>query len=127
MSKYVLDASAVLAVLNNETGSDIVQKALPDAVISTVNLAEVVTRLTARNMPEGEIREVLSLLGIESVPFTEETAIRSGVLFSETKSAGLSIGDRACLALAKEMKAAAITADRKWQSLDIGTVVRLIR
>jgi ribonuclease VapC len=127
LSKYVLDASAVLAVLNNETGSDIVQKALPDAVISTVNLAEVVTRLTARNMPEGEIREVLSLLGIESVPFTDETALRCGVLFSETKSAGLSIGDRACLALAKEMKAAAITADRSWQSLDIGTGVRLIR
>ncbi|MEJ2597019.1 MAG: type II toxin-antitoxin system VapC family toxin [Anaerolineales bacterium] len=127
MSDYVLDASAVLALLNQEPGADLVQDALPHAVISTVNLAEIVTRLTAKGMPEAEIRDVLSLLGVESVPFDEESAIQSGLLYAGTHTAGLSSGDRACLTLAKNLNTIAFTADRAWQGLDIGVQVRLIR
>jgi ribonuclease VapC len=127
MGDCALDASAVLALLNQEPGADLVQEALPRAVISTVNLAEIVTQLTARGMSEAEIRDVLSLLGLEYVPFDEESAIQSGLLYTVTRAAGLSSGDRACLALARNLNAIAFTADRAWQSLDIGVQVRLIR
>jgi ribonuclease VapC len=127
MNDCVLDASAVLALLNQEPGAGLVQEVLSRAVISTVNLAEVITRLTAKDMPETDIRDVLSLLGLTSVPFDEESAIQSGLLYSATHAAGLSSGDRACLILAKNMNANAFTADRAWQSLDIGVQVRLIR
>jgi ribonuclease VapC len=127
MNDCVLDASAVLALLNQEPGADLVQEMLSQAVISTVNLTEVVTRLTAKGMPETEIRDVLSLLGLTSVPFDQESAIQSGLLYTATHASGLSSGDRACLTLARNMNAIAFTADRAWQSLDIGVQVRLIR
>jgi len=127
MSDYVLDASAVLALLNQEPGADQVQEALPRAVLSTVNLAEIVTRLASKSMPAVEVRDVLSLLGLESVPFDEESAIQSGMLYTVTHAAGLSSGDRACLTLAKNLNAIALTADRAWQSLNIGVEVRSIR
>jgi ribonuclease VapC len=127
MSKYVLDASAVLALLNQEPGGELVQEALPEAVISTVNLSETVTRLAAKGMPESEIREVISLLGLESISFDEESAIQSGLLYPETHQAGLSSGDRACLVLARKFSAIALTADHAWEGLDIGVEVSCIR
>jgi ribonuclease VapC len=127
MSDYVLDASAVLALLNQEPGANLVQDALPHAVLSTVNLAEVVTRLAAKGMPEPDIRDVLGLLGVEFVPFDAESAIQSGLLFAHTQGAGLSSGDRACLTLAGNLNATALTADRAWQNLELGVQVRLIR
>jgi PIN domain nuclease of toxin-antitoxin system len=69
VSKVVLDASALLALLNDETGTDLVRELLPDALISTVNLAEVVTRLSLLGMPGDQIREVLTLLGLNIEPF----------------------------------------------------------
>ena len=127
MSEYVLDASAVLALLNHEDGAETVQELLPRAVISTVNISEIVTRLVAKGMPEGEIRDVFSLLGLESIPFDEESAFRSGLLYTITHSSGLSLGDRACLTLARNLNAAAVTADRAWQDLDSGVQLRFIR
>jgi len=112
VNEYVLDASAVLAELNQEPGADQVQEALPYAVLSTVNLAEIVTRLTIKGMPEAEVRNVLGLLGLESVPFDEESAIHSGLLYTVTQPAGLSSGDRACLTLARNLNATALSADR---------------
>ena len=99
MSDYVLDASALLALLNAENGADLVQELLPEAVISTVNPAEVVTRLSAVGMPENEIRGTLSLLGLEAIPFSEEHAFLAGLLYARMQPFGLSLGDRACLAL----------------------------
>ena len=104
MSEVVLDASAILALLNDEKGADIVQSSLPDAVISTVNLAEVVTRLNLIGMEAAEIREVVSLLALEVVPFDEEAAINCGLMAKATQSLGLSLGDRACLSLAVLLK-----------------------
>jgi PIN domain nuclease of toxin-antitoxin system len=127
VSEYVLDASALLALLNEEKGADLVQEMLPRAVLSAVNLAEVVTRLAAVDMPENEIREALALLGLEIVHFEEEGAFQSGLLYINTQPLGLSLGDRACLALAKTNSAAAVTADRVWQELDVGVKVELIR
>ena len=84
MSDYVLDASAILALLNAEKGADLVQDMLPRAVLSAVNLAEVVTRPVAVGMPETEIQEALTLLGLKIIPFEEEGAFQSGFLYAET-------------------------------------------
>ena len=127
MSEAVLDASALLALLNAEEGAKIVQEYLPKAVISSVNLAEVVTRLAAVEIPEGEIQEILTILGLEVIPLNRTQAIRTGLLYTQTHSLGLSLGDRACLALAQSMEVPAITADRVWADLNIGIEVKLIR
>ncbi len=127
VSNYVLDASALLSLLNSEDGSDLVLGFLPDSVISTVNLAEVVTHLSILSMPEGEVREALTLLGLEIIPFDEEQAFRAGLLSAYTQPLGLSLGDRACLALALTTQSTALTADRVWKDLDIGVAIKLIR
>ena len=127
MSDYVLDASALLALLNAEKGADLVQDVLPRAVLSAINLAEIVTRLVAVGMPENEIQEALTLLGLKIIPFVEEEAFQSGFLYANTQRFGLSLGDRACLALAKIRGATAVTADRAWKELNVGAKVKLIR
>jgi PIN domain nuclease of toxin-antitoxin system len=127
VNKKVLDASAVLALLNEETGSDVVKSLFPDVAISAVNLAEVVGRLSAVGMPEAEIREAICMLGLETVSFDEEQAFRTGMLYQQTRESGLSLGDRACMALAQTMNAPAVTADRAWRKLKAGVKVELIR
>ena len=127
MSEYVLDASAVLALLNGEPGADFVQKLLPVSSISSVNLAEVITRLSAVGMPEVEIREVMALLGLEVLPFDVERAFQAGVLIPFTRSYGLSLGDRACLSLARLTNSTAVTADQAWGEINIGVDIKLIR
>ncbi len=127
MSKVVLDASALLALLNDETGAEIVKGSLPDALISTVNLAEVVTRLSLIGMPGEQIREILTLLGLGIVPFDEEQAFLAGLFAARTHSLGLSLGDRACLALASATGSTAVTADRVWKNLKLGVEIQLVR
>ncbi|MBN1450293.1 MAG: type II toxin-antitoxin system VapC family toxin [Anaerolineales bacterium] len=127
MSNVVLDASALLTLLNDETGADKVRELLPDASISAVNLAEVVTRLSLIGMPGEQIREVLTLLGLDIMPFDEEQAFLTGLFAAQTHSLGLSLGDRACLALASVTGATAVTADRAWKELDLGVKIQLVR
>jgi PIN domain nuclease of toxin-antitoxin system len=127
VAEWILDASALLALLNNESGADAVRDTLPNAAISAVNLAEVISRLIAVGMPEDKTKEILSALGLEVAPFTEEEAFQCGLLYPKTKPMGLSLGDRACLALAKVRGVRALTADRSWQALDIGVQIKLIR
>jgi ribonuclease VapC len=127
VSKVVLDASALLALLNDETGADLVKELLPDALISSVNLAEVVTRLSLIGMPGEEIREVLALLGLNIEAFDAEQAFLTGLFSAQTHSLGLSLGDRACLTLASATDATAVTADRIWSDLDIGVKIQLLR
>ena len=122
-----MDASALLALLNAEDGSALVQEFLPRSIISTVNLAEVVTRLSILGMPEKEVCEALTVLGLEIISFDEEQAFRVGFLSAYTHPLGLSLGDRACLALALTTHAAALTADRVWRDLHIGVEIKLIR
>ena len=127
MSRAVLDASALLALLNQEEGAERVAPFLADAVISTVNLAEVVTRLALAGMPEAAIREALALLPLESVPFDVEHAVEVGLLAPATRPSELSLGDRACLVLARRLGAIAVTADQAWGGIDTGVAVELIR
>jgi ribonuclease VapC len=78
-------------------------------------------------MPGGEVREALTVLGLEIIAFDEEQAFRAGLLSAYTQPQGLSLGDRTCLALALTTHATALTADRVWKDLDIGVEIKLIR
>ena len=127
MSRVVLDASALLAMLNDEPGADRVAKALPDAVISAVNLSEVVAKLAEAGMPENEVREALDPLGLDVVPFDEELAYAAGELRRSTRSLGLSLANRACLALGVALKLPVLTADGAWRKAGVSVRVEVIR
>ena len=127
MAKWVLDASAVLALLANERGAEQAQAALGSAVVSAVNLAEVLAKLSDRGATQAELQVVRTSLDIEVRSFDESAAWRASDLRGTTKSCGLSIGDRACLALALEEGLPALTTDRAWSTLDVGVDVRPLR
>jgi PIN domain nuclease of toxin-antitoxin system len=112
----VLDASAVLAVLNREPGNEQVVAVLPAALLGTVNLAEVISKLCERGVPADAAMEAVQCLGLDIVPHSREQALRAGELRPLTKAFGLSLGDRACLALGRERRAAVITAERRWDA-----------
>lgn len=127
----VLDSSAVLAMLNEEPGAEWVAAALTHAVIGAVNLAEVVSKLRDGGLSEAEADEVVGLFQLDIRPLTPAQAIAVGHLRPATRDLGLSLGDRACLALAAELGVTALTADRDWAKLDQGELgaasVELIR
>lgn len=127
MADIVIDASALLALLNAEPGADIVTEALPDGVISAVNLSEVIAKLYDAGMPEKAIRQALLPLGLEVVPFDDEQAYQAGLLRSMTKDKDISLGDRACLSLAKMLGSTALTADKAWGDISLGIAIRVIR
>ncbi len=128
MRRGVLDASALLALLNGEAGSEQVANVIVDgAAISAVNLAEVVTKLSEIGMPEALIHDVLDLLGLEIIDFDFKQAYQVGLLRPLTRHAGLSLGDRACLALAQQLDLPVLTTDRVWASLAINVTVLVIR
>ncbi len=127
-ASHVLDASALLAWLHGEPGAEIVEAALSRSVISSVNWAEVLQKIIARGMREPEdVGEDLQYLGLDVMPFTVDDAERAARLWSMSRQAGLSLGDRACLSLAQRLDLIALTADRRWATLDMGVEVRLIR
>lgn len=129
MNSWVLDASALMALLYGEPGFGRVGAALvTGAAISTVNLSEVIAKLVDRGVPERGIRDNLDQLDVGIVEFNANDALAAGLLRSSTRSAGLSFGDRACLALASRVGAAVLTADRAWAELDLdGIEVELVR
>jgi ribonuclease VapC len=128
VSEWVLDASALLAFIWQEPGRQQVAAAIAEgAAVSTVNLSETVAKLTEANVPEGVIRTELRLLELEAPDFDAELAYRAGLLRSLTRRVGLSLGDRACIALAKHLGLPVMTSDRAWQALQIGVPVRVIR
>jgi ribonuclease VapC len=128
VSKIVLDASAILAVLNREPGSEkLTPEVLANAAGSTVNLAEVHTKLVSwGGDPDEAWEDTLSALH-ESVPFSEQQARIAGGLVAQTRSLGLSLGDRACLALGLELNAPVYTTDRSWKNLKLGVRIHVIR
>ncbi|MBD2442785.1 MAG: type II toxin-antitoxin system VapC family toxin [Anabaena sp. CoA2_C59] len=127
MSEVVVDASAILALLNQETGSEEVLRFIGKAAISTVNLSEVIAKLADAGIPEEDIRQILSNLNLEVIDFNKEQALKAGMLRPNTKSIGLSFGDRACLALAIFLNQPVLTTDRLWGSINVGVEVRVVR
>lgn len=125
----VLDASAILALIYREPGHARTTAALPGATASTVNWAEVITTLARRGHPDPTTAaEAIRALGIEITPFTPHQAVRAGLLWTTTHTAGLSLGDRACLAAADTSNAQTVlTSDQAWADLNTTTPVELIR
>ncbi len=124
----VLDASAILALLHQESGGSVVADAVvAGAIVSAVNLSEVVAVLSDAGLPEDENREALASLPLRVVEFSAELAYAAGLLRAATRVHGLSFGDRACLALGRDLEMPVLTADRSWQGLDLGVQIRLIR
>jgi ribonuclease VapC len=126
---FVLDASALLALLLGEPGSVRVGHALTDSAMTTVNFAEVVGHYARNGGLDAEIRAVLDPLPISIVPLDQELAYQAGILLPLTRAAGLPLGDRACLALARRLDVPALTTDCAWQAIasQIGVRVELIR
>ena len=129
MTEAVLDASALLALLLAEPGAETVRAVLADAAISAVNFSEVVGHYARNGVAEAQIRQVLDPLPLELAPFDADLGYVAGLLLPATRSAGLSFGDRACLALARRLSCRAMTADRAWIGIaaDTGVEVALIR
>ncbi len=110
----VLDASALIALILREPGAEKVEAILTDSAVSAVNLAEVVGFLARNGAAEPDIRGMVDAVEPELVPFDAELAYAAGLLVPATRAAGLSLGDRACLALARRPGVRALTTDRVW-------------
>jgi len=127
VTEFVLDASAVLALLQKEAGHEKVATALAGARISTVNLAEVGSRLANLGRSAVQVRAVLLALGLRIVTFDQDQAFEAARLRPLTRSLGLSLSDRACLALARLQRLPAMTTDRAWRNLSLGIQIAVIR
>lgn len=123
------DASVILAAILDEPGGDAVFDSLEDAVISAVNVAEVYGYAVAHDFSLAAIDAFFADTGIEVAPFDRGQARTSGELVAVTRRAGLSLGDRACLALARTRNAEVLTADRPWAVVgkDLGLTITLLR
>lgn len=127
MTDIVVDASAVLAVLQDEVGAARAASHLATGLLSTVNVIEIVSRLIDAGAPPGVARRVVGGLQLGIVPLDAAMALEAGVLRATTRARGLSLGDRACIATARVLGLPVLTADRAWAELDLGVEVVLIR
>jgi PIN domain nuclease of toxin-antitoxin system len=127
VADVVLDASAVLALLNRERGWEMVEAVLADAAIAAPNLAEVLTKLSDAGVPDKEAWNIVSMLDLECVPFSAGHAREAARRRASTRALGLSLGDRACLALGRALKRPVYTADKSWATLDVGVYVYVLR
>jgi ribonuclease VapC len=121
----VLDASAVLALLRRERGFAQVAAALPQAVMSAVNAAEVMRALVRAGASPADALRAFARLHLSVIPFSEQDVATVAEMAKLTPR--LSLGDCACLALGKQMETEVLTADRAWASAELGVALRLIR
>ncbi len=126
-NKYVLDASAILTVINGETGFEIVLGLLSRSAASAVNISEVVSKLQERGGSDSAVDAILADFDIEVVPFDYVQALKAGKLRNKTRGRGLSFGDRACLALAATRDAIAVTTDKAWKDVENIARVKVVR
>jgi PIN domain nuclease of toxin-antitoxin system len=128
MNEVVLDASAILAIIFQERGAENLTDDLMDlAVASTVNLAEVQSKLIKKGLDPQEAWEDALSLVTAAEPFTSEQARIAGDLITKTEKYGLSLGDRSCLALAIALKAPVYTTEQVWKNLKVGVPIHVIR
>lgn len=123
----ILDASALLAFLQGEKGADVVQAVMSRALISSVNWAEVIQKMSVFDESVAEIRPDLEVMGLKVIPFTVEQADICASLWQMSKPYGLSFADRACIATGIQRKTDVLTADRVWQSLVLPVEIKTIR
>jgi PIN domain nuclease of toxin-antitoxin system len=127
MNDLILDASAIIAVLKNEPGAERVRAVAEGAHVSALAIAEVATWLTIEGVPPEQANTAIDLFRLAVEPFHQKRALAAGFLVAKTRHRGLSLGDRACLALAIELGMPVVTGDRAWRDLNIGVDVRLFR
>ena len=129
MSRFVLDASALLAMMLEEPGGSRVAQIITEAAISAVNLSEVADYYARLGMPRDMLTAMLADLPFTIVPADADQALDAAMLRPLTQKAGLSLGDRYCLALARQLGCEALTTDRAWLKIakDVGVRVSLIR
>jgi ribonuclease VapC len=128
---YVMDASALLALMQDERGGDVVNALIVEheCVASSVNIVEVGTRLIDKGLAPVHLARTLKELDVQTIDFDLEQALACACLRVTTRQAGLSLGDRACLALAQLMKGTAVTSDSAWVDVAdaVGVEVLMIR
>ena len=117
----------MLVVLHDEPGSAVVEPLLEGAAISAVNWSEVVQKAATRRVNVAGLRDEVEALGVRVAVFDADAAEATADLWAATRSAGLSLGDRACLALARALSATAVTADKGWSAIQVGVAVQLVR
>jgi ribonuclease VapC len=127
VAEVVIDSSVALAFLFNEPGAEEAAVLMGDACMSAVNLAEVVTKLIDRGIPGREAMALASQLECAVVDLDAPTGSMAGAIRSATRHLGLSLGDRACLALARTRGLCAVTADRAWSRLGPDFDIRMLR
>ena len=127
MSRAVFDTSAILAILCAEPGRDVALAHLPGAVVSTVNLAEVFSKATESGLGLEPVRRAVKKLQLTEIEFDGEQAFITGTLREKTRSLGLSLGDRACFALALSRGLPVLTGDKLWAEVNVGVEVILFR
>lgn len=127
VSEVVLDASAVLALLKREPGAERVRAVLDRAAIGAVSAAEVQSKLVDLGLSRDAAAARIRFLGCPILSFSEDQAIEAGSLIEQTRAQGLSLGDRACLALAIDRNATVYTTDSVWKNLGLGINVEVIR
>lgn len=127
MARVVLDASAVLAMLQNEPGSERVEAVIEDALLCAANLSEVLSKLMDKGASASEATLIVGSLPCRTSAFDFEMALHCGQLRGSTRTAGLSLGDRACLALAAREGLPVLTTDRAWASVKVGVDIDVIR
>jgi len=127
VARVVLDASAILAVFLHEPGWDVVADHMREAAISAVNFAEVLSKLSDRKAPDEVVQMARRAIQHLVVPFDHAMALRAADLRRSTRARGLSLGDRACLALALTESLPVLTAARPWRDLGLPLDIRIIR
>ena len=126
---YVMDASALLALSHGERGYEVVEDFIQtqECVISSVNMAEVGSKLVDKGLTEKDLPRILHQYQVGIIDFTAEQAIRSAAIRNFTRRFGLSLGDRACFALAQLMEGCVVTTDRAWSDVEGVLDVKVIQ
>jgi PIN domain nuclease of toxin-antitoxin system len=127
MAEFVLDASALIAFLRDEPGAEKVTAVLSQSCISAVNLAETLGKMVEYGKPLEAVRFQIERLDIPVIPFGAEEAGIAASFWKATRSVGLSLGDRSCLALAWKLSLPALTTEGDWLKCDLGVKVLKIR
>jgi ribonuclease VapC len=124
---WIVDASALLAAINDEQGGEYVRQHIDHCAISSVNWSEVVQKLNHAGAQTKRVEASLKALGLKITSFTEQDALMAADLWPATKTLGLSLADRACLATGLRLKTQIITADRAWKSVENIAGIKIIR